>query len=81
MALGSNVGQMYSGFYPGTQVPYDGVPRILQFVTAKKNKVSFYMGMFLVTAPDPSLRITEADVEEFDKRPRASASSFPRPPA
>lgn len=78
-ALGSNAGQMYSGFYPGTQPPYDGVPRILQFVTAKKNKVSFYMGMFLVTEPDDSLRITEADVTEFDKT--APRISFKFPPA
>jgi hypothetical protein len=67
-AVGSNVGQMYSGFYPGTPAPYAGSPRIIQFVTQKTNGVSFYMGLFHIQTPGSSgITLTTSDITSPDK--------------
>jgi len=66
LGTGSNIGMMYSGFYPGTQTPYKNVPRVIQYVTAKKNGISYYIGLFFINTPEDGAILTDVDMPSTD---------------
>lgn len=78
LAVGSNVGQMYSGVDPETPIPYDHCPRVIQFATAKKDGVMFYIGMFYISQEEEGETLTEEDAQSTDKTAPRLAFKFPR---
>lgn len=76
-SLGSNVGQMYDGNTPYADELYRGTQRVLQFVTARKNGVQYFIAMFLISELTDGTMLSLDDLPNNDTTPPKVTVKFP----